>query len=53
MTELNRRQKLLKAIEIAERCGNTFMAQNIRVALSEVSNEARGNGPHIGPKDVF
>lgn len=35
-------ERLLKALEIAERCGNTFMAANIRAAINE---ESRLQGP--------
>ena len=30
-----RMQRLLKALEIADKCGNTFMAANIRAAIRE------------------
>jgi hypothetical protein len=33
----DRMQRLLKALEIAERCGNTFMAANIKLAIREQS----------------
>ena len=52
MTE-SRRERLLRAIEIAERHGNTLMARNIRTALNELDSAARDGRPEIGPKDVY
>lgn len=38
----SRLERLLKALEIAERCGNTFMAANIKAAIKE---ETQREGP--------
>jgi hypothetical protein len=40
-----RMQRLLKALEIADKCGNTFMAANIRVAIREQERQER-TGSH-------
>lgn len=42
----DRMKRLLKALEIAERCGNTFMAANIRAAIREQSR-LDGTPSHI------
>ena len=39
MTEPSRRERYLKALEIAERHGNRFMAQNIRAELRKLDAE--------------
>ena len=39
MTEPSRRERYLKALEIAERHGNRFMAQNIRAELRKLGAE--------------
>ena len=39
MTEPARRQRYLKALEIAERHGNRFMAANIRAELRKLDAE--------------
>ena len=39
MTETSRRERYLKALEIAERHGNKFMAQNIRAELRKLDAE--------------
>jgi len=39
MSELSRRERYLKALEIAERHGNRFMAQNIRAELRKLDAE--------------
>jgi hypothetical protein len=39
MTEPSRRERYLKALEIAERLGNRFMAQNIRAELRKLDAE--------------
>ena len=39
MTELSRRERYLKALEIAERHGNRFMAANIRAELRKLDAE--------------
>lgn len=41
----DRMQRLLKALEIAEKCGNTFMAANIRAAIREQERQER-TGSH-------
>ena len=46
----SREKKLLEAIEIAERHGNYFMAQNIRRALQELKT---GYLQRPGASDVF
>lgn len=33
----DRMKRLIKALEIAERCGNSFMAANIKAAIREQS----------------
>jgi hypothetical protein len=38
-------QRLLKALEIADKCGNTFMAANIRAAIREQERQER-TGSH-------
>ena len=40
-----RMQRLLKALEIANKCGNTFMAANIRAAIREQERQER-TGSH-------
>ena len=35
----SRRERYLKALEIAERHGNKFMAQNIRTELSKLASD--------------
>ena len=42
----DRMKRLLKALEIAERCGNTFMAANIHAAIREQSR-LDGTPSHI------
>ena len=37
--ELSRREKLLKALEIAERHNNSLMAENVRKALKELDQQ--------------
>ena len=39
MTEPSRRERYLKALEIAERHGNRFMAANIRAELRKLDTE--------------
>lgn len=39
MTEPSRRERYLKALEIAERHGNKFMAANIRAELRKLDAE--------------
>ena len=39
MTEPSRRERYLKALEIAERHGNRFMAANIRAELRKLNTE--------------
>ena len=39
MSEPSRRERYLKALEIAERYGNRFMAQNIRAELRKLDAE--------------
>ena len=39
MTEASRRERYLKALEIAERHGNRFMAANIRAELRKLDAE--------------
>jgi len=39
MSELSRRERYLKALEIAERHGNRFMASNIRAELRKLDAE--------------
>ena len=39
MSEISRRERYLKALEIAERHGNRFMAQNIRAELRKLDVE--------------
>jgi hypothetical protein len=39
MTESSRRERYLKALEIAERHGNRFMASNIRAELRKLNAE--------------
>ena len=39
MTESSRRERYLKALEIAERHGNKFMAANIRAELRKLNAE--------------
>ena len=39
MNEPSRRERYLKALEIAERHGNRFMAQNIRAELQKLDAE--------------
>jgi len=41
----DRMQRLLKALEIADKCGNTFMAANIRAAIREQERQER-TGSH-------
>ena len=43
MTEPSRRERYLKALEIAERHGNRFMAASIRSDLLAIAAELRGN----------
>jgi hypothetical protein len=40
-----RMQRLLKALEIADKCGNSFMAANIRAAIREQERQER-TGSH-------
>jgi hypothetical protein len=40
-----RMQRLLKALEIADKCGNTFMAANILAAIREQERQER-TGSH-------
>lgn len=41
----DRMQRLLKALEIAYKCGNHFMAANIRTAIREQERQER-SGSH-------
>jgi hypothetical protein len=40
-----RMQRLLKALEIADKCGNAFMAANIRAAIRKQERQER-TGSH-------
>ena len=40
MTEPSRRERYLKALEIAERHGNQFMAANIRAELRKLNTQS-------------
>lgn len=44
MTEPSRRERYLKALEIAERHGNRFMAANIRAELRKLESQENNNG---------
>ena len=43
MTEPSRRERYLKALEIAERHGNKFMAANIRAELRKLESQEDNN----------
>ena len=43
MTEPSRRERYLKALEIAERYGNRFMAANIRAELRKLESQETRN----------
>jgi len=43
MTEASRRERYLKALEIAERHGNRFMAANIRAELRKLDSQETRN----------
>ena len=43
MTEPSRRERYLKALEIAERHGNRFMAANIRAELRKLESQEDNN----------
>jgi hypothetical protein len=43
VTELSRRERYLKALEIAERHGNRFMAASIRAELRKLDAEPTTN----------
>jgi hypothetical protein len=51
MTEPSRRERYLKALEIAERHGNRFMAQNIRAELRKLEAEPTTVHPTPNSKD--
>ena len=43
MSEISRRERYLKALEIAERHGNRFMAQSIRAELRKLELQETRN----------
>ena len=43
MSKPSRRERYLKALEIAERHGNRFMAQNIRAELRKLDSQETHN----------
>ena len=43
MNKPSRRERYLKALEIAERYGNKFMAQNIRAELRKLESQETRN----------
>ena len=43
MTDSSRRERYLKALEIAERHGNKFMAANIRAELRKLESQENNN----------
>lgn len=43
MSEISRRERYLKALEIAERHGNRFMAANIRAELRKLDLQETRN----------
>jgi hypothetical protein len=42
-----RMQRLLKALEIADKCGNGFMAANIRAAIREQERQERSGSQRL------